>query len=186
MRRALLVLSIALATCHLTACNPAVDRSVVLEEDFETLCDGAPCGWVLASGPDGAATWIETLPGDHGLMLTGEGVFVRGEAAPPPPSPVFADALALRASARCDAFAFLTLRTTIETNDTPSRLVTFQADLVVDDTWEPMVRDVTMVPVDATPSPWNVARVLGVSVLKNGPGSCEIDYLAIRAVNTPF
>lgn len=185
MRRAR-VLAIVLAACGVTACNPAVDRSIVLEEEFETLCDGVPCGWVLASGPEGAATWIETLPGDHGLMLTGEGVFVRGGPAPPPPSPVFADNLALRASARCDPFAFLTLRTTIETTDVPSRLVTFQADLVVDDTWEPMPRDVTMVPVDADLSPWNVSRVLGVSVLKSGPGSCEIDYLAIRGVNTPF
>lgn len=178
--RAAMASKLALGAIVLSSCNPAVDPDIVYEEGFETLCDEAPCGWVQSRGPDGAATWVETLPGDHGLRLDGDDVFVRGPAAPMLERIVGANTVALRASARCDDLASITVRATIED---ASRVVTLEGELVPSSSWEPMLRDVSMSPVDGEPPPYNVQRVLGVSMLKHGDGSCEIDYIAIRGLN---
>jgi len=60
------------------ACRQAPEGDpLLLEESFETECDGADCEWALVLGdPDGAA-WVSTVhPGEHGLRIQ-PGVTVR-------------------------------------------------------------------------------------------------------------
>lgn len=181
--------SIAIVSAlFVAACAPPDDPEMVLEEDFETLCDGLPCGWVLSGGPASGARWIETIPGDHGLELEGEGVFVRGPASPPLPRPTLIDTIAVRANARCDATSSVTVRVTIEDGleADATRFVTFETELLPEAAWSSPLMDQVLEPVEPGATNWTMRRVLGLNLLKNGRGSCEIDYIGIRAVNRPF
>ncbi|MDQ3037522.1 MAG: hypothetical protein M3Y87_34325 [Myxococcota bacterium] len=183
MRRGLCVRACAAiaALGALVGCNRSSDPRAMYVEDFETVCDGAPCGWVQSSGEDGRALYVETLPGDHGLELIGDGTSVRSEAAEPLASFVFTSAIGARLVARCDALSTLELRTTVELEDEST--LTLGREIVPEETWSTLLDDQTLNPVDATPSPWRVRRVLGVSILKHGTGNCELDFLSIRALD---
>lgn len=180
-------IALGLALLSLPSCAPAPDPEMFLEEDFETLCDGVPCGWVRSGGPEDGARWIETIPGDHGLLLEGDGVFVRGPAAPPLATTTLVDVVAVRATARCDSTSSITVRVSIEEGvGAEPEFVTFERELLPEAAWREAPMDQTMDPTDGAPRTWALRRVLGISLLKNGPGTCEIDYVGIRAVNTPF
>lgn len=165
------------------ACSGTPDPDLVYIEDFESLCDGTPCGWVQSGGPDDAARYAETVPGDHGLELLGDDVFVRGPVPDALSRARFADRIAVRMSARCDFGSSLEVRVTIEEPAPVMRVMTFGKEVVPEDAWTNPLPDATLDPLEASPGPWQIQRVLGVSVLKRGAGSCEIDYLAIRAVD---
>lgn len=181
MRTSVIAIAIALAAI---ACNPRRDQAAIYVEDFETVCDGAPCGWFQSSGPEERALYVETLPGDHGIELVGDGVSVRSEAGEPLELRVFTSALGARLVARCDALSTLELRTTVEL--TEGTTLTLGREIVPEDTWSTLLPDQTLNPVDVVPTPWSVRRVLGVSILKHGTGSCEIDFLSIRVLDGSF
>lgn len=176
-RRSATRLAALLLACALSGCPAPEDETVFFEEDFETTCEGTPCGWTQITGPDDAARYVETLPGDHGLELVGDDVTVRG--ATDEAVNVFSDQLAVRAVARCDAGALLDVRAAVEVRG--GRTATFEASILPSSTWSSALPDETLRPLDL-PAPWELTRVLGVSVRKTGTGSCEIDYLALRSV----
>jgi hypothetical protein len=176
--RAGIALALALGAA---GCEPRSDPFALYVEDFETVCDGSPCGWFQSSGEDERAVYVETLPGDHGIELIGDGVAVRSEAGEPLEFRVFTAALAVRLVARCDALSTLELRTTVELTDTTT--VTLGREIVPEDTWSSLLPDQTLNPLDPVPTPWSIRRVLGVSILKHGTGSCEIDFLSIRVLD---
>lgn len=149
-------------------------------EEFEELCEGTPCGWSQSGGPDESARYVETLPGDHGLELIGDGVTVRGGPGEALASPRFASTIAARAIARCDLGSSIEVRVSVELAD--GRPLTFGTEIVPDDSWERLLPDQGMNPLEPIPLPWRIARVLGVAILKRGTGTCEIDYLLFRAI----
>lgn len=171
-----------LASIALAGCGPTIDRSAIYVEDFETTCEGVPCGWVQSSGPDDAARYVETLPGDHGLELVGDGVSVRSDADEALRGIAFTSILAARVIARCDLVATLELRTTVELSD--GRTLTLGRAITPEPTWSEMLVDQPLSAVDPIPPGWAIARVLGVSLRKSGAGSCEIDHLAIRMLDS--
>lgn len=172
-RIALLVVAGAIA-----GCDTPEDPFVLHEEDFETVCAGTPCGWAQITGPDDAVRYVETLPGDHGLELVGDDVTVRGGPGEIPPD--FYQQLSARLVARCDPGAVLDVRATFELRD--RRTVTFEASFGPPSDWSAVLPDESLRPVDPVPPPWELTRVLGVSLRKTGAGSCEVDYVALRWV----
>ncbi|UJR78953.1 hypothetical protein [Sandaracinus amylolyticus] len=178
MKRALVITILGAA---LVGCPSSEDESAIYVEDFETTCEGTPCGWAQITGAENAASYVETLPGDHGLQLVGREVAVRGGIDEAPQS-TFSTQLIARANARCDLGAHLVMRATIELQDATT--LTYEAELVPDVTWTSATRDQSMRVVEVVSAPWHIARVLGVSLRKEGDGSCEVDYLAIRSVRS--
>ncbi len=83
----------------LVACGPI--ETNYYDEQFETVCDGAPCGWARTSGEPEQAHWISTIhPAIHGIRLSGD-VSIRGPGGMGPsghdPASLYA-----RMTARCD------------------------------------------------------------------------------------
>jgi len=162
--------SLAAALLVLAGCG-GPGRIVPYEEDFETLCDGTPCGWVQTLGPPGAVSYLETIPGDHGLSFTGDGVVARGGAR------TLASVSLLEiaeVSGRCDDGSSLELR--ISVIDETGVAATLEAVSMPGAEWsipEP-------IPLSAPPGRLpGVREVVGVLVRKLGPGACEIDRLVL-------
>ena len=153
----------------------------MFEEQFESACEGLPCGWTQIAGPAGATRWVTTIhPGEHGLELEGEGVAVRGPTPEMPRSALLFSPLRARAAARCDAGAELQLRVTA-LSETDS-IDIFEGRLDTSTEWGGSLGDVTLDSVtapDAGPFSARSVRVVGVEVHKTGPGICEIDSLWI-------
>ncbi len=183
MRRSL---TIACVAALAWGCSGTPDADLVYVDDFESRCEGLPCGWVQSGGEPGLANYIETVPGDHGIELLGDGTWVRGPVEDMLPITMFADQIVARIIARCDTGSSIEIRVTIGQLSTIAPTVTFGAELVPEDVWTRPLPDETLDPLGPTTSDWTVQRVLGVSLLKHGEGSCEIDYLGIRAVRTGF
>jgi hypothetical protein len=179
----------ALAALALHACGPSEAEEFVYHEDFETTCDadgnpspdGGPCGWIQTGGPDGSANYLETLPGDHGIQLTGDMVSVRGPAGRRFEQPagfggIFVSA---RVIARCDRGSSLQLRATVEL--AAGGTTTIDADVQPDETWMGLLPEAPFSGPGVSPGAgFFVRQVLGVSILKLGEGSCEVDRLAIH------
>ncbi|AKF08461.1 hypothetical protein [Sandaracinus amylolyticus] len=178
MRRVIVIASLA---ASLVGCPAPDDESAIYVEDFETTCDGTPCGWAQITGAEDGASYVETLPGDHGLQLVGRDVTVRGGTDEASQSMISTQLLA-RANARCDLGSHLVMRATIALQD--ANTLTYEAELVPDVTWTSATRDQNMRVVEVASPPWQIERVLGVSLRKEGDGSCEVDYLAIRSLRT--
>jgi hypothetical protein len=164
----------------LSGCPGPRRGDLVWEEDFEASCGGVPCGWVQSGGPEGAVRSRETLPGEHGIELVGDGVSVRGPAGERLPRSTSAEEVAVRMTARCDAGGVLEVRVTIETVD--GVRVTFAEELVPDPEWAMPLPDQVLTPIEGPSGPWNISRVASVGVRKRGDGTCEIAFLAIRAI----
>jgi hypothetical protein len=155
-------------------------------EDFEVVCDGAPCGWTQVAGPTGAATWIETGPSEHGLLMTGLGVGVA--ISPAGLEQTGSDAVSsLKAHvvARCDRGAQLSLIVTVRNAVTSAQLdvsgtATFPSE------WDGTRTTFTLFANDATNSTAQFDDVVTVVLHKEGPGSCEVDYVSLSGQLTPF
>jgi hypothetical protein len=154
----------------------------LFEEDFESECAGAPCGWEQIAGAPGAARRVATFhAGEHALALEGERVVVRG------PMPAAMAAVSTFAelqgtvSARCDAGATLDLRVaTIDESVPGGGLDSFDARLAAPPTWENARLLVRLVPSGEDGGfAASTVRVLGVTLIKDGPGVCEIGDLRI-------
>lgn len=157
------------------ACAPEDEPPRFYREDFETLCDGVPCGWQRIVGDEDQAVWVETVhPGEHGLRLTGN-VTVRGPGTMDVDEPVVAAALSARVAARCDSGSTLrfdiVLADSLGTQSTSSTAHSPPAE------WgEPLVFWPSPVP---EPASGTLSRVVAIGITKAGAGACEISDIAI-------
>ncbi|MGE0786515.1 MAG: hypothetical protein AB7S26_12665 [Sandaracinaceae bacterium] len=98
------------------ACDPVPAPALMYSEDFESVCDGAPCGWSQRTGEPSQATYVETFhPGEHGLRLSGS-VSVRGPEAPEDALRLRGSSVTFEAATRCDLGSFLTATVVIRTD----------------------------------------------------------------------
>lgn len=171
-------LSRTLALAVALGCGAPEDPDRIYEEDFETACDGTPCGWT--QGLEGDVFYVETLPGDHGLAFE-DGAFARGPEAPALPVPRVAAAVTARVNARCDLGAALRIRVSVDEGDRGA-VVTFAGDVVPEPTFSRVIPEVRLRPRSGDGLTWRLTRVRGVAIRQDGPGRCEIDWLAIRAL----
>lgn len=172
-----LVVAILLA---LLACDPDLPPTRFYDEDFETLCEGTPCGWERTSGDATQATWIETIhPGEHGLRLEGQ-ASVRGTNAGPATGDLSAvETLSVELTARCDFGS--ELRVDLVLADELGSTFTASALASPEAGWVPPAG--VMVVSGAAGA--SVARVVAVGIAKTGPGACEISAIAIDSVPLP-
>ena len=155
----------------LGACGPDEPRPHVYFEDFETECDGAPCGWERSAGDADQATWIETIhPGEHALRFVGE-VTVRGPAAPPMSRLATSGAIFATLVARCDVGSALAMDVVL--NDATLGAVVARASIVAREEWDTV--DVAMM----TDGAFTSATVSAVVITKSGGGACEIGEIVI-------
>jgi hypothetical protein len=171
-----LVLATLLA---MVACDPVLPPTRFYEEDFETLCEGAPCGWERTSGDVTQATWVETIhPGEHGLRLEGQ-ASVRGTSAGELRDAVATQLLQVELTARCDPGS--QLRVDLVLADEVGAMFSASALAVPQPEWARPVG--VMVTSDSFRA--NTTRVMAVGIAKTGPGACEISEIAVDAVPLP-
>ncbi len=156
------------------ACAPEDLPPRFYREDFETLCEGVPCGWSRTTGNDDQAIWVETIhPGEHGLRLTGE-VSVRGAGAMGE-EPVLVGAMQVQLDARCDLGS--ELRVDLVVADELGNQVTGSAAFAPPAEWEaPLIAPPSFA---SAPLSGTVSRVVAIGIAKTGAGACEISDVAI-------
>ncbi|MFO0685491.1 MAG: hypothetical protein U0234_25755 [Sandaracinus sp.] len=174
-----LALPIAIAGCR------GADSVSLFRDDFESVCDGSPCGWLQVAGPSGAARYVESVPGDHGIELTGEGVAVSRlaegdqlEGADPITS------LEAHLVARCDARSSITVIVSVQgvTSSTP---IDVTGTATFPPRWDGSRIRFPLLTTGATSST-QFNDVLAVVLHKEGPGTCEVDYVSLASMRMPF
>jgi hypothetical protein len=172
-----LVLATLLA---MLACDPDLRPIRFYEDDFETLCDGTPCGWERTSGDESQATWVETIhPGEHGLRLEGQ-ASVRGtNAAATTGARVDVETLSVELTARCDLGSELQVDLVLE--DELGDTFVARALAVPEAGWSPPLGAMVVAELPGV----GVTRVAAVGIAKTGPGVCEISAIAIDSVPLP-
>lgn len=176
----LLVLASAIAGCG------GHDWNGLWREDFETTCDGAPCGWTQVSGPAGAVTWIETGPSEHGVEMTGDGLAIA--IMPSGDEVVGSDpvsSLQGHVVARCDRGAQLALIVTVQ-NLAGGPAVSASGTATYPSTWDGTRTTFDLFADDTTQQSAQFTDLLSVVLHKTGPGTCEIDYVSLADQSTPF
>lgn len=155
------------------ACEPEPFPSRPFYEDFETACDGTPCGWERSDGEASQAIWVESIhPGEHALRLTGE-VTVRGPGADPDvPSTFSGTSLAVRVVARCDPGD--TLAVDVLAIDASGGRHEMRSVINPESEWTRVATGSA-----TTGSFIDGGRISAVIVRKNGPGVCEIGEIVI-------
>lgn len=166
---ALVAVVVSLGACH-DETPPAF-----YWEDFETVCDGVPCGWERVRGEPDQAIWIETIhPGEHGLRLTGE-VSVRGPASEPDGTSADLFLLDMMVSARCDPGSAIEIDV-VFADELGGRHVATAYPYTEDD-W-----------IDAGSTTLNfedfvdarITHVTAIAIRKLGSGSCDVTTVAIE------
>lgn len=168
------------------ACTPGSRPPRLLNESFEEVCDGLPCGWSRLEGPAEAARYVSTWhPGEHGLALEGE-VSVAGPPGETRDASLQFGSLQVRMAARCDPGAVLTLSVAAQTVD-GAIADTLRGRVSPDGDWH----ELTTVTVTAgtaladgglTGGPFGgsvTIDILGITLRKSGPGVCTIDHLEL-------
>lgn len=154
------------------ACEPEEAPRRMYVEDFETVCDGAPCGWSRTMGSADQATWVETIhPGEHGLRLTGD-VTVRGPEAGEDARRLRGDSVTLHVANRCDVGN--TLDAVVVLEDDSGTLHDGVARILTSPDWTN--RGVRTVFDSGTIVG---GRVVSVILEKGGPGSCEVGDITV-------
>lgn len=154
------------------ACEPEEGRRLAYDEDFETACDGVPCGWTRTDGEASQATWIETIhPGEHALRLSGE-VTVRGPEATEEARRLSQSNATVYVANRCDLGNSLFVTVVVETDEGMLRdsreMVTTSPD------WTNRVTRLQF------GEPRIVGgRVVSVILEKEGAGECEVGDIVV-------
>lgn len=166
---------VALAALLATfACEPETAPRLMYDEDFETACDGTPCGWVRSEGDADNATWVETIhPGEHGLRLTGD-VTVRGPEAGEQARRLAGTAITVNVANRCDLGS--TLFVTVVFEDDLGQLRDGREMVVTSPDWTN--REVG---IDLGMPRVVGGRVVSVILEKAGSGACEVGDIVVDA-----
>ncbi len=181
----------------LLACREMPDGPTrIYEESFEELCvDEAtgvesPCGWSQVAGPDGGATWVDTVhPGEHGLRLSGEGTIVRGPAGTSRRSVLLFGAIETYISARCDVGTQLIVEVGLR-DVTTGNADTFRGRATPSDEWGngtiiPLVSDRALSDGGLSGGMFGGTFDVQVDLLSlrvSGGGACEVDHLILDDV----
>lgn len=165
------------------------------EESFEDVCvdesTGAetPCGWSQIAGPEGGASWVDTIhPGEHGIRLAGEGTIVRGPAGMERTSVLRFGAVELYVSARCDVGTQLIVEAGLRDVETGAS-DTFRGRATPSDEWGngtivALVSDFALVDGGVSGGMFGSAnvRIDILSLRVSGGGACEVDHMIIDDV----
>lgn len=157
------------------ACDPDLETRFFVE-DFETLCDGAPCGWERSAGAEGDVTYVSTIhPGIHGLRLRNT-VSARG---PGGPARLLEGDLFSSVTATCDPGA--TLDITVVVSSELGGITTYSSPLFFGD-GDDFQRIETPIRVDGFIG--QTVTVQAVILEKRGSGTCTVDDVLLDT--TPF
>lgn len=161
------------------------DSVSLFRDDFESVCGGAPCGWSQVAGPAGAARYVESVPGEHGIELSGEGVAVSRlvpgddlEGADP------VDSLEAHVVARCDARSTVTVIVTLQGIST-SAPIDVTGTATFPPRWDGSRITFPLLTTSVTPSSQFI-DIVSVVLHKEGPGTCEVDYVSLASESVPF
>jgi hypothetical protein len=176
--------ALALFLVALSGCG-GHDWAGLWREEFETTCDGSPCGWTQVAGPAGAATWIETGPSEHGVRLDGTAAIA---TTAPGDEVIGSDSLRTMRGhmvARCDAGAQLTLIVSVQdlAGGTPidtAGSATFPSE------WDGTRTTFDLFIDDPVNTNAQYTDILNVVIHKEGRGACEIDYVSLADDSHPF
>jgi hypothetical protein len=178
---------LALALACIAGCvdHPHV---ALFREDFESVCNGAPCGWTQIAGPAGAASYVETLPSEHGVELVGDGVAiartVTGANASTNGAADQIDAtLRAHVVARCDPGATVTVIATLLGAGTS---IDVEGGATYPPTWDGSRIVFMLLPVEPTNAGASFTSVVRVVLHKQGAGACEVDYVSLADHDIPF
>lgn len=167
------------ALVAMIACGPDELEPPFYFEDFETLCEGVPCGWERTSGDASQVTWVETIhAGEHGLRLDGT-ASVRGPGSEPTGAfPL--DSLSLDLTARCDAGSVLEIDLVLA--DEAGRPFSASALAAPAEEWSRS----GALEITAETALANATRVMAIGITKTGAGACEVSDIVVDArVFTP-
>jgi hypothetical protein len=183
-RSLVLLLACSLATTAAACAGP--DPVSLYRETFEDVCDGTPCGWEQVTGPAGAAIFVETLPGEHGVRLIGDGVAISGPAEGDEVQGETISPTNLQAHivARCDEDAIIQIIVSMQ--DVTGTPVDMQTSLTPATTWNGDRPTMFLSAREPPVTPVGFTDILGVILRKEGPGACEIDYFSLASPARPF
>ncbi|MFK7984927.1 MAG: hypothetical protein AB8I08_02775 [Sandaracinaceae bacterium] len=156
------------------ACQPDAYPTRLFLDDFETLCDGVPCGWEQTAGESGRARWVETIhPGEHALELTDD-VVVRRTGIVPAERPMVTTTLDVRVAATCDTGSTLELSLVVADATGATRDETLPLSFFSGESdWT------NLSPAIVFEMPLTDPVVRAVVLRKSGAGRCRIGELAI-------
>jgi hypothetical protein len=174
----------ALALAVLVAGCGGHDWNGLWHDDFETVCDGAPCGWTQVAGPAGAVTWTETGPGEHGLAMVGVVAVSISPEADEVAAPAPVSSLKAHVVARCDRGAELTL--IVSVRSAAGGLIDASGSATFPSEWDGTRSTFDLFANDSTSSSLEFNDIVGIVLHKEGAGACEVDYVSLSDRNVPF
>lgn len=178
-------LAMVFALSSIVGCNSAYSAPL-WREDFETVCNGAPCGWAQVAGSPGAVTYVETLPSEHGVEMVGDGVAISRPGGGAVATSSTISTLQAHLVARCDPGASLTIIVSL-TNLSGGPPIDVSGTAVLPPTWDgTRTRITTFVPMDSTNAGAQFIGIVAVAIHKERSGVCEIDYLSLADGAVPF
>ncbi|MBX7194991.1 MAG: hypothetical protein K1X94_23255 [Sandaracinaceae bacterium] len=155
------------------ACGP-FSSDYLWSDDFEgPLCEGAPCGWTRLAGAPESARWSQSLPGEHGLTLEGNGVIVSNDLGLTLALSTFDSSLALDLIARCDLDSSLTVEIGATEDVTGAPLGYSPTRLRVLTSWTEGRPNAAAFPSSAS----SLRSLDTLTIAKSGDGVCEVDFI---------
>ena len=156
------------------------DARALWRDDLESECNGAPCGWTQIAGPAGAATYVETVPSEHGISLVGAGIAVSRAAEGDEllGSTDTVRAFCAHVVARCDTGSELTLIVTV-TGVGSGAAIDVSGTATFPSEWDGTRSMFPLFPDDMTDGTEQFSDITNVVLHKAGPGACEVDYISL-------
>lgn len=175
--------ALAAASALLSGCPQSADYALV--DGFEEACEGdVPCFWSMQAGSTGTVTWQETLPGEHGLLLVGGPMAIlRDVPGVELAGGVDSSQITADIAARCDDGSELSIEVTVEAlaSGAPSLLV---GSVSPPSDWDGTLDAVFLTADSGFSTFFN--DVIAIRIVKDGTGTCEIDYFALRIQDFGF